>query len=294
MADVEVLDPAERQRLADEAELERARMPFLEHLGELRIRLRNSCIALAVGFAVAYYYSEALFTVLARPLVAVWTDLARTNPAVGKPSFNFTSLVEPFWAYLSLSLWGGIFVASPVIFYQLWKFVAPGLYQRERRYGVIFALTSALLFFGGAAFCFEFVLPAAFRFLLGYSTASISGQLHSGSDPLALMPLLGMESYLSFAKNLLLAFGAVFELPLLITFLGLVGLVTHRGLWRFNRYFIVLAAVVGAVLTPGPDVVSMISMTVPLVLLYNLSIAIVWLIDRRRGDRSSGAAASEP
>jgi sec-independent protein translocase protein TatC len=284
------IDPeliAAERAAAREAELEAGRMPFVEHLRELRVRIRNALIALVLGFGVAFWLSESFFILLARPLVEVWHEVAIANPAVGEPSFYFSSLVEPFLVYLSIAVWAGVFLASPVISYQLWQFIAPGLYRHERRYGIGFAACSTMLFVGGAAFCYAFVLPAAFRFFLGYSTAKLAAG--SAADAIALAPLLGMDAYLGFAKTLLLAFGLVFELPLLITFLALVGLVDHRGLWKFNRWFVVLAFLVAAVLTPGPDVISQIGMALPLIALYNLSIVIAWLIGRRRA-RTAAAA----
>jgi sec-independent protein translocase protein TatC len=286
-----VTDPADDPRPAAEAELDAGRMPFVEHLRELRIRLRNAILALIVGFGIAFAFSETIFTLLARPLVEVWHALAASNPAVGAPAFFFNSLIEPFWVYLSISLWGGVFVASPVIFHQLWMFIAPGLYRHERRYGIAFAGCSTLLFTGGAVFCYAFILPAAFRFFLGYSTANLAGlAAGAGKQAVALAPLLGMDAYLAFTKKLLFAFGLVFELPLVITFLAITGTVTHRGLWRFNRWFCVLAFVTAALLTPGPDVISQIGMALPLIALYNLSIIIAWSITRRR-ERAAGSAA---
>jgi sec-independent protein translocase protein TatC len=273
---------------AREAELEAGRMPLVEHLRELRVRLRNAIIGLAVGFAVAFYFSEAIFVLLSRPLVDVWREVEAANPAVGAPTFYFNSLIEPFWVYLSVALWGGVFLASPVLSYQLWRFVAPGLYREERRHGLLFAACSTVLFCGGAAFCYAYVLPATYRYFLGFSTADLA----AGGDAagaVALAPLLGMDAYLGFAKKLLLAFGLVFELPLAITFLAALGMVTHRGLWRFNRWWTVLAFAAAALLTPGPDVVSQFAMAVPLIVLYNLSIGIAWLLGRRRA-----AAAGPP
>jgi sec-independent protein translocase protein TatC len=279
-------DPAERARLAAEAELDAGRMPFVEHLRELRLRIRNSLIALILGCGVAYALRERIFAILAQPLVDVWRELGRTNAAVGAPRFQFFSLLEPFWTFLSIALWGGLFVAAPVIFHQLWLFVAPGLYRTERRYGVAFAACATLLFVGGAVFCYALILPSAFPFFLGYSTADLAGR--GAEQAIALAPLLGMDAYLSFIKTLLLAFGLVFQLPLVITFLALAGLVTHRSLWRFNRWFAIGAFVVAALLTPGPDVISQVGMALPLIVLYNASIAIAWLITRRR-QRAAGS-----
>jgi sec-independent protein translocase protein TatC len=275
-------------------ELDSSRMPFFEHLRELRVRLRNSAIALAVGFIIAFVFSQELFVILARPLVEVWHEVAIENPAAGAPTLYFNSLIEPFWVYLSISLWGGIFISSPFVFHQLWLFIAPGLYKKERRYGVGFAAASAVLFVGGACFCYFFVLPAAYRFFLDYSTHNLAelqrglGVEYSLADAISLQPLLGMDAYLSFVKKLILAFGLVFELPLVILFMAIAGLVTHRGLWRFNRWAIVLAFVVAAVLTPGPDVISQVMMALPMILLYNGSIVLAYLVARRR------AAASSP
>jgi sec-independent protein translocase protein TatC len=283
-----------------EDELEESRMPFLEHLRELRIRLRNAVIALFIGFIIAFFFSQELFVLLARPLVAMWQQVSAHNPSLGQPVLYFNSLIEPFWVYLSVSLWGGIFIASPAIFHQLWLFVAPGLYRHERRYGVAFAGSSAVLFASGALFCYFLVLPAAYRFFLSYSTHNLSdlqrglGVEYSIADAIALQPLLGMDAYLSFVKKLLLGFGLVFELPLLILFLSMAGAVTHRGLWRFNRWFIVLAFVVAAVLTPGPDVISQILMALPMIALYNGSILLAYMVGRRREAAARAASGGDP
>ncbi len=291
--------PAERTPPAPEDELEDSRMPFLEHLRELRIRLRNAVIALLIGFVIAFFFSQELFVLLARPLVAMWQEVSAHNPSLGQPVLYFNSLIEPFWVYLSCALWGGIFISSPVIFHQLWLFIAPGLYRHERRYGVAFAASSAVLFATGAVFCYFLVLPAAYRFFLSYSTHNLSdlqrglGVEYSIADAIALQPLLGMDAYLSFVKKLLLGFGLVFELPLLILFLALVGAVTHRGLWRFNRWFIVLAFVVAAVLTPGPDVISQVLMALPMVALYNGSILLAYMVGRRREAAARAASGGD-
>lgn len=276
----------------NEADLEKSRMPFMEHLRELRDRIRNAAIALIVGMMVAFAFKQELFVLLARPLMVAWQDHQLANPAVGAQNFYFGSLIEPFWTYFSISLWAGIFVASPFIFYQLWKFIAPGLYKHERRMGVLFAICSALCFVGGAAFCYFLVLPAVYDFLLGYATANLSemsgalGMKYELGSEVALRPHLFMQEYLDFARKLLIGFGIVFELPLAIFFLSLIGLVTHRGLWKFNRYWVVISVVIGAVLTP-PDVISQLFMAGPLVVLYNISIVISYFVTRRREKREA-------
>ena len=263
-------------------------MPFREHLQELRRRLRNAVIALVLGCGVAYAYSQELFLLLAQPLLEAWQRRQAVDPSIGPPTFNFGSLIEPFWTYLSVSLWAGIFVASPFIFLQLWRFFAPGLYAKEKRYAIPFAAVSALFFCSGAAFCYVFVLPIAFDFFLSYSASnladmtSVLGSKYSLGADVKLTPTLFMEQYFDLTKRLLLGFGLVFELPLVIFFLSWLGLVTPRGLWKFNRWAIVLSFTVGAILTPGPDVASQLLMSIPLVVLYNLSILVALVVARRK------------
>jgi sec-independent protein translocase protein TatC len=255
-----------------EQELEEGRMPFFEHLRELRDRLRNAAIFFILGTAVSWFFAEDIYEWLMVPLADAWAQHAETLGP--QPTMNFGSIVEPFWVYLSVALWSGIFVASPFIFHQLWKFIAPGLYKRERRYGIGFAVASAVFFVGGALFCYFLVLEQLFAFLLGYA----KDDLHA---------TLFMRQYLDFVRNMMLAFGGVFELPILIYFLATAGVVTPKSLWKFNRWFVILAFIIGAVLTPSPDVVSQVMMAVPMIVLYNASILVSFLVVRKR-ERDSG------
>jgi sec-independent protein translocase protein TatC len=258
-------------KTADEQELEGSRMPFLSHLVELRDRVRNAALWFLAAFIVCWYFSKQIFTWLKEPMTNAWVAQGLDKKFKEDPHLVFTKLVEPFWIEISIGLWAGIFLSSPFIFHQLWKFIAPGLYKRERRIGVLFALFSGLFFCAGALFCYYFVLENLYTFLLGYAAEADGPK-----------PMLVMAEYLDLTRDMMLAFGAVFELPLLILFLSMVGLVTHRGLWKFNRWFVVIAFIVGAILTPSPDVVSQVMMAIPMVVLYNLSIIVAWIVTRRR------------
>lgn len=269
MADQEI-DPRDQ-------DLEAGRMPFFAHLRELRDRVRSASIYFGIAFVGCFYFSKQIYKWLQEPLFEVWLA---NEQKLGPPKMVFSSVTEPFWVYMSVALWAGIFIASPFIFFQLWRFVAPGLYKRERRIGVVFALFSGIFFVSGAMFCYEFVLRSLYEFLLSYATED----LH---------PMLVMKDYLDLTRNMMLAFGAVFELPLLIYFLALANLVTPRGLWRFNRWFIVLAFVVGAIITPSPDVVSQLMMALPMIVLYNASIIAAYFVYRGKQKREAEERARE-
>jgi sec-independent protein translocase protein TatC len=272
---VDELDPRE-------TELEDGRMPFLAHLRELRDRVRNAALYFAGAFVVCWWFSKEIFAWLRQPLFDIW-DL-HSGPGVellikvgllpkswdwGPPRMIYTQLTQPFWVDMSIGLWAGIFVASPFIFFEIWRFIAPGLYKRERKLGVLFAVSSAVFFISGALFCFNIALPKLYNFLLSYNDASLQS-------------LPNIQDYLDLTRQMMLAFGAVFEMPLLIFFLALMGLVSHRGLWKFSRWFVVVAFVIGAILTPSPDVGSQLMLALPMIVLYNLSIVIAWIVTRRR------------
>jgi sec-independent protein translocase protein TatC len=276
---------------------ENATMPFVEHLRELRVRLRNSILGLLVGFGISYGYKEKIALLMLEPYRRVWATLKTTNPAFEEPAMYFTSMTEPFWAFFMMSLWAGLFIASPVVFHQVWKFIAPGLYQNERRYGVGFVVASVVFFTGGSLFCYFFVLEPMYQFLLGFATDNLENMAGlaggaTGAEPLALRPMLTIQEYLSLARRLILAFGLVFELPLVIFFLSLVGAITHRGLWKFNRWWTVISFIVGAILTPSPDIFSQILMAGPMIVLYNLSIIPAFLITKQR-EREQAALERE-
>jgi len=262
-----------------ESELEEGRMPFLSHLKELRDRVRNAAIFFMAAFLGCWAFADEIFAWLREPLFRIWS--AHHGPGIppdqdwGPPKLIYTSLTQPFWVNMSVAMWAGIFVASPFIFYQLWRFIAPGLYKRERKVTVAFAVFSALFFVCGALFCFYLALPKLYGFLLSYNSRDLTS-------------LPNIQEYLDLTRDSMLAFGAIFEMPLLIYFLAMVGLVTHRGLWKFSRWFIVLAFIIGAILTPGPDVVSQLMMALPMIALYNISILLAWRVTLRR-ERAAAA-----
>ena len=259
-------------------------MSFSEHLGELRTRLKYALYALLVGVGIAYLFSDFLFVLLAQPLVTAWSEAG-----LGPPKIHFANPIEPFFTYIKISILGGLFIAAPAVFYQLWKFIAPGLYKNEKKYVIPFSMISALFFVGGAAFGYFIVFPYGFQFFLSFakdnmgSMQKLFGQqvkLGVNTKTFELKPTLMMGEYFGLVWRLLLAFGLIFELPLLLVFLSMVGLVTHRGLWKWNPYFAVLSFIIAAVLTP-PDVITQLFMAGPLIVLYNISIIFAWFFTKR-------------
>jgi sec-independent protein translocase protein TatC len=224
-------------------------MTFTSHLEELRNRLVKCIIAAIIGFLACYGFAEQLFDLLMAPLVQVL-------PPGG--SLIYTGLPEGFFTYLKVAFLAGLFVASPYIFYQIWAFIAPGLYESERKYMLPVAFFSALFFVCGAVFGYTVVFPFGFDFFMGFATDAIQ-------------PMPSLKEYFSFSTKLLIAFGLVFELPLFIFFLARMGLVTARGLRRKQKYAILCSFVVSAILTP-PDIISQIFMSGPLIVLYEAGI----------------------
>jgi len=225
--------------------------PFTEHLGELRDRLIHAFIAVALGFAVAYFFKEKLFEWLTAPLVTAMAE-------GGNAKLIFTGLPEAFFTYLKVALLGGIVLATPVLFYEFWMFVSPGLYRDEKKYLLPIILLSLIFFVAGSSFGYFIVFPYGFQFFLGFTTETIQA-----------MP--SMKEYLSFASKMLLAFGFVFELPLVLTFLSRMGLVTPAFLKKNRKYALLVFFVAAAVITP-PDVVTQIMMAMPLIVLYEVGI----------------------
>jgi sec-independent protein translocase protein TatC len=268
---------------------EERRMPFLEHLAELRTALRNSAIAVLTGTLLAYAFRAELFALMARPMMSAWQE-AQQQVGIGRPEMVFTSPIEPFMVLFKLALLAGVFLSSPFIFREIWRFISPGLYARERKWGLVFIFSSVILFVGGAAFAYQFVLPASYKYFLGYSMHDlgiIKSVLGRSIDvklsfPFDIRPMLTMDEYFSLTSMLLLVFGAVFELPLLLSILAMLGVVSAGQLWRFNRYAVLVFAVLGAVLTPGDLVVGQLAMTASLTVLYNLSILLAVVFGRRR------------
>ncbi len=240
---------------------EEDKLPFTAHLEELRSRLIAAFIAVAVGFFICYFFKEKLFWVLVRPLIQVMGE---------GDTLIFTNLPEAFFTFLKVAFLAGILLASPVIFYQFWMFVAPGLYRKEKRVLIPIVILSTFFFVGGALFGYFVVFPYGFKFFLGFAGDFIK-------------PMPSMKEYLSFSTKLLLAFGVVFELPLVITFLARLGVVTVPFLKKNRKYALLLFFVGSAILTP-PDVVTQVMMAMPLMLLYEVSIVGARIFGRKSPD----------
>ena len=243
---------------AEEPEEERP-MTLLEHLGELRRRLVRSFLGIAVGFLICYGFAKELFYYLSLPLLAVMPPDAK---------FIYTGVAEGFFVDLKVSLVAGVFLSCPFIFYQIWAFIAPGLYDEEKKYIVPLAFCSALFFLGGAVFCYFVVFPFAFEFFMSYSTENI-------------VAMLSISEYLGFALKMLIAFGLIFEMPLFSFFLARMGLVTADRMRSVRKYAVLAVFIIAAILTP-PDVFSQLMMAGPMLILYEISILVAAAFGRRK------------
>jgi sec-independent protein translocase protein TatC len=235
-------------------------MPLTAHLAELRSRLIWCMMALAVGFIVCYGLSDKIVTALQSPVVLVGQPL--------KVPLQIIAPAEAFVTYIKVGLIAGLFLVLPFVLYQLWKFVAPGLLEHEKKYTVPFLIGSAVLFYGGGVICY-LVLPFIMHFLLSFAKEGIKAQLSVGY-------------YVTFCVRLMIAFGLVFQLPMVVVFLTQLGLVSSRLLIQYFRHAVVLIFVFAAVLTPTTDPLSLLAMVLPMLLLYSLSILAAKGVERRQ------------
>ncbi|MDH7512141.1 MAG: twin-arginine translocase subunit TatC [Clostridiales bacterium] len=234
-------------------------MTFLEHLEDLRKRIFYSFIAIFVAVIPAWIFSQDVYKILARPVTQFLPEGTR---------LAFTGLTEPFMLYLKVSFLTALFVASPFIFLQLWYFVAPGLYQKEKKYVIPFVSLMSLFFSAGALFGYFVVFPWACRFFLNL-----------GQD---FMPVITVNAYFSLAIKILIGIGLVFELPTLVFFLSRMGIITSRWMIKNFKYAVLSIFVIAAVITPTPDMVTQSILAAPMLLLYGVSILIAFLFGKER------------
>ncbi len=250
---------------------EEDKLPFTAHLEELRKRLITCAMAVGIGFVASYAFKQKLFYILVAPLQKVMKS---------GDTLIYTHLPEAFFTFLKTALISGLMLASPVILYQFWMFMAPGLYDREKRMLLPILFLSTFFFVGGALFGYFVVFPFGFEFFLSFATDNIR-------------PMPSMREYLNFASKLLLAFGIVFELPLVITFLARLGIVTVPFLKKNRKYAILIFFAGSAILTP-PDVVTQIMMAMPLMLLYEISIIGARIFGRAKEKPDEDDQTAEP
>ncbi len=250
---------------------EEEKMTIWEHLNELRGRVVRAAIGLMVTAIVAWNFRVKILALLLVPYERAW----REHGMPGAPELQTLSPADAFVGYMQLSIFGGVICAAPIIFYQLWAFISPGLYAKEKRLIFPFVFFSTGLFLSGVAFAYY----VAFPFTFGYFF-SLLGQVSESGTVLTQRPTL--EFYLDFATRMLLAFGFVFELPLFISFLAIAGIVTPMQLVKFSRWAILLAFLVGAVVTPGPEISSQLAVSGALIALYFLSIGIAFVVGKKK------------
>jgi sec-independent protein translocase protein TatC len=258
---------------------EELRMPFWSHLEELRKRLIRSILSIAVGFGVCFNYSEDILKLLMWPMNMKLTLMSSFPylaiiPNKFQQKLHYTTLIEPFWAHLKIALIAGIMLVFPMIMYQLWKFISPGLLPKERRYVGYFVFFSTLFFGIGVLFCYTLLLPFAVPFLLSYKTEN-------------LIAIIRIGDYIDFVLKFLLASGVVFELPLIIVLLSRMGIVSPDWLARYRKYAFLAAFIIGAILTPTPDVFNQTILSIPIYLLYEIGIIASRIFGRKKKSDST-------
>lgn len=244
-------------------------MTFLEHLEDLRKRLFLSFVSIFVAILPAYVFSKDIYRFLSRPVTRFLAE-----------PMSFLRLTDPFMLYIKVSFITALFAVSPFIFYQLWKFVAPGLYQKEKKYVVPFVLFTSVFFLGGAAFAYYIAYPFACRFFL-----------QMGSDFKA---VITVDQFFSLTIKMLVGIGLVFEMPTLIFFLSRMGLITSRWMVKNFKYAVLAIFIIAAVITPSPDLVNQLIIAGPMLVLYGLGILVALLFGRERKERRAAKDASEP
>lgn len=252
--------------MTDSDDLDGSRAPIIEHLKELRTRLMYSFAALLVAFLVCFYFADVIFNFLAEPLADLWQDQEQRR-------MIFTALHEKFFTDVKIAFFAAFCIAFPVLISQIWMFVAPGLYQNEKKAFLPFLLMTPVLFLMGASFVHYLMIPVAWEFFLGFEQAA-------GKDQMAIVLEPKVSEYLSLVMRLILAFGVCFELPVLLVLLVRAGITDVQGLINKRRYAILLAFVAAAIVTP-PDPISQISLAIPIILLYEISIICARMIERK-------------
>ncbi|MGH6889902.1 MAG: twin-arginine translocase subunit TatC [Rhizomicrobium sp.] len=262
---------------ADEEAIEATKAPLLDHLIELRKRLVISLIAFAICFALCFGFAKYIYAFLTEPLA---------HALAGQPNHHliYTALYETFFTYVKLGMFAGLCLSFPLVASQLWMFIAPGLYRHERRAFLPFLVASPVLFVMGAAFVYYVMLPFAIRFFVGYETPG-------GHGALGIELQAKVSEYLDFVTTLIFAFGLCFQMPVLLALLGRVGIVSSAQLRSMRRYAILGIVALCAVVTP-PDPLSMTSLALPLIALYEISIWCVRLIENRRAREDAARAAA--
>ena len=248
-------------------------MGFLDHLEELRKRIVYSIIAIAVGFFACWGYAENIYDVMQRPIM----NALHANGLSAK--LVYVNPIEPFNLYLKVGAMAGLFVASPFVLYQIWCFVSPGLYRNEKRYVVPFMVSTVALFLTGGYFGYKVVLPQALVFLIGY-----------GKD---FQPMITLSEYSSLFLTIIVGMGAIFEMPILVFFLALMGIVSAGWMWRNLRYSILVIFIIAAVVTPTTDILNMCIFAAPMIVLYLVSIGIAWFVHPTQRKKRAEKAGAE-
>ena len=254
------LPPTPPDRTTSEPENE-VKLSFMDHLRELRKRLGRAILGVVVGMAAVGGFVERIYHTLMQPVLDSLPEKQR--------ALHYTSYVEPLMVYLKVALYGGLFVAVPWVLYQLWQFVAPGLYRREKRVVIPFLVSGTTLFYGGAVFCYFIIMPAAFP-----AMAAIANDA-------SLAPVLTMSEQLSLVLAMLLGFGIVFEVPVVIAFLSMIGLVDYRWLAKYRRIAVVVNVGIAAIVTPTGDPLNLAFMALPLILFYEIGIVLARVLGKK-------------